>query len=149
TAWRERGGQGHARAGMAPMRSRFALLRRFGKGGARPSTLVPSRSAQTTATVRAVHQLVDEPLVFVDPLALRVTGRDASTLARDDVRSPGSLEGRAAIAARTRFAEDEIAAGVERGVRQCVVLGAGLDTFAHRNPHSGLHVYEVDRPATH
>jgi methyltransferase (TIGR00027 family) len=33
-------------------------------------------------------------------------------------------------------------------VRQYVVLGAGLDTFAYRNPHSGLRVFEVDHPAT-
>jgi methyltransferase (TIGR00027 family) len=39
---------------------------------------------------------------------------------------------------------------VERGVRQYVVLGAGLDTFAYRNPHGGrgLKVFEVDHPAT-
>ena len=37
-----------------------------------------------------------------------------------------------------------------RGVRQYVVLGAGLDTFAYRNPHAdrGLKVFEVDHPAT-
>jgi methyltransferase (TIGR00027 family) len=29
-----------------------------------------------------------------------------------------------------------------------VLLGAGLDTFACRNPHSGLRVFEVDHPAT-
>ena len=28
------------------------------------------------------------------------------------------------------------------------MLGAGLDTFAYRNPHDGLHVFEVDHPAT-
>jgi methyltransferase (TIGR00027 family) len=35
-------------------------------------------------------------------------------------------------------------------VRQYVLLGAGLDTFAHRNPHAaaGLRVFEVDHPAT-
>jgi methyltransferase (TIGR00027 family) len=27
-------------------------------------------------------------------------------------------------------------------------LGAGLDTFAYRNPHAGLRVFEVDHPAT-
>jgi methyltransferase (TIGR00027 family) len=35
-------------------------------------------------------------------------------------------------------------------VRQYVVLGAGLDTFAYRNPYSpdALRVFEVDHPAT-
>ena len=38
----------------------------------------------------------------------------------------------------------------ERRVRQYVVLGAGLDTFAYRNPYPGsrLRVFEVDHPAT-
>jgi methyltransferase (TIGR00027 family) len=53
------------------------------------------------------------------------------------------------IAVRTRFAEDALAAAVDRGVRQLVVLGAGLDTFAYRNPFAGrLTVFEVDHPAT-
>jgi methyltransferase (TIGR00027 family) len=53
------------------------------------------------------------------------------------------------IAVRTRFAEDELAASLERGVRQLVVLGAGLDTYAYRasSPHN-LSVFEVDHPAT-
>jgi methyltransferase (TIGR00027 family) len=54
------------------------------------------------------------------------------------------------MAARSRFAEDCLSAAVARGVRQAVVLGAGLDTFSLRNPHArlGLHVFEVDHPAT-
>ena len=52
------------------------------------------------------------------------------------------------MAARSRFAEDELAAAVTRGVKQYVVLGAGLDTFAYRNPFPDLKVFEVDHPAT-
>jgi methyltransferase (TIGR00027 family) len=54
------------------------------------------------------------------------------------------------MAVRSRFAEDCLGAAVSRGVRQAVVLGAGFDTFALRNPHShlGLRVFEVDHPAT-
>ena len=54
------------------------------------------------------------------------------------------------IAMRSRFAEEGLAAAVARGVRQYVLLGAGLDTFAHRNPFAqqGLRVFEVDHPAT-
>ena len=36
--------------------------------------------------------------------------------------------------ARSRFVEDELSAAIKRGVRQYVILGAGLDTFAYRNP---------------
>lgn len=54
------------------------------------------------------------------------------------------------IATRARFAEDVIADAVRRGVRQVVVLGAGLDTFAYRHPYEGdgLRVFEVDHPST-
>ena len=52
------------------------------------------------------------------------------------------------MAARSRYAEDELARAVAHGVRQYVVLGAGLDTFAYRNPHPELLVFEVDHPAT-
>src|SRR5689334_19592897 len=37
----------------------------------------PSRSALTVASLRAVHQLLDEPLVFLDPVALPLLGASA------------------------------------------------------------------------
>ena len=58
--------------------------------------------------------------------------------------------GRLITTARSRIAEDALSGAIERGVRQIVILGAGLDTFALRNPHGGLdiEIYEVDHPAT-
>jgi methyltransferase (TIGR00027 family) len=55
---------------------------------------------------------------------------------------------RALIVARSRYAEDLLARAVRTGVRQYVLLGAGLDTFAHRNSYLQLRVFEVDHPAT-
>jgi methyltransferase (TIGR00027 family) len=54
------------------------------------------------------------------------------------------------VSMRSRFAEEELEMAVSSGVRQYVVLGAGLDTFAYRNPYpeSALRVFEVDYPAT-
>jgi methyltransferase (TIGR00027 family) len=53
------------------------------------------------------------------------------------------------IAVRSRFAEDSLAAAIERGVEQLVVLGAGLDTYAYRGTfRERLHIFEVDHPAT-
>ncbi len=110
----------------------------------------PSVTAERAATRRAVHQLVDRPLVFEDPLALRILGHTESELRSDaDAAGAGSSRVlRAFLAARSRYAEDAVAEAVSRGVRQYVVLGAGLDTFAYRNPHEGLRVLEVDRAAT-
>ncbi|MGO7550702.1 class I SAM-dependent methyltransferase, partial [Rhizobium leguminosarum] len=47
-----------------------------------------------------------------------------------------------------RYAEDCLDLSVARGDMQAVILGAGLDTFALRNPHAGLKVFEFDHPAT-
>jgi len=85
--------------------------------------------------------------IFHDPLALRILGSDAETVAREADERAGGL--RLFIAARARLAEDTLAAAIARGTRQLVVLGAGLDTYAYRAPLAGgLRVFEVDHPAT-
>jgi methyltransferase (TIGR00027 family) len=111
----------------------------------------PSRTALGAATMRAAHQLLDDPLVFNDPFALRILGKTAEAELRADPFGSNSLflrPHRASFAIRARLAEDELALGVEAGVRQYVPLGAGLDTLAYRNPHPGVKVFEVDHPAT-
>ena len=89
--------------------------------------------------------------MFEDPFALRIFGaRDVAWLGAnlEQYRTPGSRAMRAFLVMRSRFAEDELARAVRDGVQQYVVLGAGLDTFAYRNPHAGLRVFEVDHPST-
>jgi len=42
-----------------------------------------------------------------------------------------------------------LTAAVARGVRQLVVLGAGLDTYAYRTTFGeSLRIFEVDHPST-
>lgn len=114
----------------------------------------PSRTAWRAAVRRAAHQVLDDPIVFDDPLALRIVGADADGRSPDSSfddprhRRRNARHLRAFLAVRSRLAEDELARRVERGVRQYVLLGAGLDTFPYRNPHAGLRVFEVDHPAT-
>jgi methyltransferase (TIGR00027 family) len=113
----------------------------------------PSKTALRVALRRAAHQVHDaRPLVFEDPLAVRILGDEyAAEIARtpDSIRNPFSAALRAFMVARARLAEDTLAAGVrELGVRQYLVLGAGLDTFACRNPYADVRVFEVDHPAT-
>ncbi len=110
----------------------------------------PSRTAWMAATHRAAHQVLEHGFIFNDPLALRILGQDAEAVARDAQAHPERRGMRAFIAARAHLAENALAAGVEqRGVGQLVVLGAGLDTFAYRNPMADrLRVFEVDHPAT-
>jgi methyltransferase (TIGR00027 family) len=110
----------------------------------------PSLTARGAAGHRAAHQLLEDGRIFRDPLAVRILGGDPDEIAREAEAAPSRRPMRLFIAVRTRFAEDALAAAAERGARQLVVLGAGLDTFAHRNPHegAGLRVFEVDHPAT-
>lgn len=111
-----------------------------------------SRTAERVAEHRAVHQLIDIPPVFIDPLALRILRPDVAARVaahpEGSERSPYSKYLRAFLAVRSRIAEEEVARAVETGVSQYVVLGAGLDTFAYRNPFPALRVFEVDHPAT-
>ena len=97
---------------------------------------------------RAAHQVLDDPRVFNDPLALAMAGGESDP--RPEPEQPFSRALRAFLAVRSRYAEDQLARAVERGVGQYVLLGAGLDTFAYRNPFrsEGLRVFEVDHPAT-
>jgi methyltransferase (TIGR00027 family) len=109
----------------------------------------PSRTAQAAATHRAAHQLLEQGNIFPDPLAVRIVGEDPETVVREAREHPSRRGMRLFIAVRTRFAEDALAAAVKLGVRQLVVLGAGLDTYAYRNPFGAdLRVFEVDHPAT-
>lgn len=102
---------------------------------------------------RAAHQVLDRPIVLDDPIALAIVGPgDAAAIRLGgrpfDTQLARSL--RAYVVARARLAEAELQAAVARGVGQFVVLGAGLDTFAYRNPYaaSALRVFEVDHPST-
>ena len=111
----------------------------------------PSATAMGVALRRAAHQLFDNPKVFDDPLATRIIGAQALERLMGDRghhRHPFNLALRAHVVARSRYAEDRLGAAYARGVRQYLVLGAGLDTFGWRNPHGDLKVVEVDHPST-
>ncbi|GAA4855959.1 class I SAM-dependent methyltransferase [Saccharopolyspora rosea] len=115
----------------------------------------PSRTALITAYARACHQVADRPRIFTDPLAARLLGVTAAELAELATLTTDRLGAavsdrprRLFFAARARFAEDAATAAIAAGVRQVVILGAGLDTFAYRNPLPDLRVFEVDHPAT-
>jgi len=129
-----------AAAGLLPFRNAAALA---------PGE--PSRTARGAALQRAAHQLLEAPRVFDDPLALRIFGAEGVSWLGgnlDRYRTPSSRGMRAFLVMRSRFAEDQLARAAAAGVDQYVVLGAGLDTFAYRNPRRGLRVFEVDHPDT-
>jgi len=109
----------------------------------------PSRTALGAAMHRAAHQVLEGGRIFADPLALRILGEDATSITRDAERLASGRRMRIFIAVRTRFTEDALAEAVEGGVRQLVILGAGLDTYAYRGAmRDRLRIFEVDHPAT-
>jgi len=108
----------------------------------------PSQTARGAAAYRATHQTHEGGAIFRDAFAVRIL--DAETRASLDqvAADPAQRPMRLFIVARSRFSEDALAASVARGVRQVVILGAGLDTFSLRNPFADVRVFEVDHPAT-
>jgi methyltransferase (TIGR00027 family) len=114
----------------------------------------PSRTAFGVARRRAAHQVLDHPpLVLDDPIAIRILGPGTaeSIVAEPEKQNhPFAIAMRAFMVARSRYAEDHLRSAIAQGVTQYVVLGAGLDTFAYRNPYPAdkLRVFEVDHPAT-
>ena len=110
----------------------------------------PSKTARGAAGYRAAHQSIDGATVFRDPFARLILEPEALAEADERARDPASRNIRLFMAARSRFADDCLGVEVASGLRQVVVLGAGLDTFGLRNPYRelGLKVFEVDEPTT-
>jgi methyltransferase (TIGR00027 family) len=110
----------------------------------------PSRTAMAAAMHRAAHQQQENGAIFADALAVPIVGADGA-LYLDAWGTAKERRGmRLFIAARHRVAEDRLAAAVAAGLRQIVVVGAGLDTTALRGLHAeaGARYFEVDHPST-
>ena len=111
----------------------------------------PSRTAMFAAVSRGLFRMeATPPWVLDDALALVLVGPVWQDLHDQlDPLFPGQVarESRAAVCARSRYAEDRLAAGA---FTQYVILGAGLDSFAWRRPDllRSVRVFEVDHPAS-
>jgi methyltransferase (TIGR00027 family) len=111
-----------------------------------------SQTAEYTAAMRADHLLHDAAPVLDDPWALRLVGPELRAAVESgdlhrmlEARSLRPTQGH--VVMRQRFADDALADAVARGVRQLVVLAAGLDSSClRRDPR--LRVIEVDHPAS-
>jgi methyltransferase (TIGR00027 family) len=131
-----------------------------------------SFTALLTAYARAYHATHDELKIFDDFLAHHLFTEEERTyfgqgLAEslkflDPERAAACpdqatalawymrLQGGPVTLSRSRYTEDSLETAVRQGVRQYVILGAGLDTFAFRRPEmlKQLQVFEIDHPAT-
>jgi len=114
----------------------------------------PSRTGELSAMMRAIHQTADEePKILADSVAPRlvnIAGSDNDEWLRPLLSHPFAKQWRAGFLIRNRYAEDCLAECVAQGLRQYVIVGAGLDTFAFRLPAwaDSICVFEVDHPAT-
>lgn len=119
----------------------------------------PSMTSEAAAVHRAVHQLLDdEPKILLDPISLSLV-----ELPKDidptrtfpaggmnvEASKPVFKQLRSRLVMRSRYAEDCLADAVaQRLIRQYLLLGAGLDTFAFRQPSwaGAIQIFEVDLP---
>jgi methyltransferase (TIGR00027 family) len=115
---------------------------------------IASRTALSTAYLRAAHQILDaKPLILNDPIILSLLGTDAEKRIRNSVNrytTPDIKALRSHVVLRSRFAEDRLKSSIKRGVNQYIIVGAGFDTFAFRQPAWAAHlrIIEVDHPNT-
>jgi methyltransferase (TIGR00027 family) len=111
-----------------------------------------SKTALGVAYLRAAHQMLDAtPLIFDDPVALRLLGEEGRRhiLEHEGRYSLPAARGlRSHLVVRSRFAEDRLEEAVARGINTYVILGAGFDTFAYRQPEwaEGMRIIEIDHP---
>jgi methyltransferase (TIGR00027 family) len=110
----------------------------------------PSRTALMIPRQRAAHHVLDHDSILFDSFAMKILSEDEKDVLQFANAHHLASIGRLFTAARSRIAEDALSKAVERGIRQIVILGAALDTFALRNPHGArqIRIYEVDHPAT-
>jgi len=121
---------------------------------------------------RAYHSLYDNPKIFDDFLARNLLTDEEFTQISgylaggikffDPENADAFLSPQAALKwvvqtqiaplllTRARYCEDKLTNELALGIEQYVILGAGMDTFAFRNPEllESISVFEVDYPAT-
>jgi methyltransferase (TIGR00027 family) len=111
-----------------------------------------SQTAIGAAIHRAAHQVFDaEPKILDDSIVVGLVPETLESVLRSDAtrfHEPNERRLRANFVLRSRFAEDQLENAARRGVTQYVALGAGLDTFAYRQPDWAykLTIVEIDHP---
>jgi len=115
---------------------------------------IPSSTAVGAAMLRAAHQVIDgNDKLLDDPVILKLIGEDAIQHLLERKREfylPGTLAMRTHVVLRSRYAEDCLYDAYNAGITQFLILGAGMDTFAYRQPKwaGGLTIVEADHPAS-
>jgi methyltransferase (TIGR00027 family) len=116
----------------------------------------PSVTALGAAIMRALHQTPDHyPQILEDPIAPRLVDPQSEFYrSRGEVLTrfpqPTRLRFDSTFLMRSRYAEDCLEEAYRNGVRQYVLLRAGLETFACRQPPwaKSLRIFEVAHSGT-
>lgn len=111
-----------------------------------------SFTAMMTAYMRSYHAMYITPKIFDDFLAYGLIPEEKRVLIEQNIPESSRINRlrNTNIISRARYTEDALENAVKQGIKQYVILGAGLDTFAFRRPEmmEQLEVFEVDHPAT-
>lgn len=118
-----------------------------------------SQTAQVAAAIRAYDNLTNQPPIFHDAYAINMTSPVwrfilsnkpfMQVLKTQPVRRAWDLLV-TQVALRSAYSEDWLYEALDRGVKQYVMIGAGLDSFALRAAahYPDVKIYEVDHPDT-
>jgi methyltransferase (TIGR00027 family) len=125
---------------------------------------MPSRTSVWAAAARAIGAREPDPRVRnPDWMAEKLLGPEELALLGDHplvaalgepyakvAQQPEMLGGARILIARTRFIDDRLSAGIDDGIMQLLILGAGFDSRAYRfaDRLRGMRVFEVDQPDT-
>ncbi len=104
-----------------------------------------AKTSLLTAAMRAMETKRNEGdgRLFSDPYAELLAGKEGLALLQKALAESGEQP---AIAVRTQFMDEKIKEAIKNGVRQIVILAAGMDTRAYRlSLPKGTRVFELDR----
>jgi methyltransferase (TIGR00027 family) len=134
-----------------------------------------SFTAMMVAYMRAYHAMYDTPVIFDDFLADDLIPEEkkaiieqhmieyylnlnkelndsehAISLSDQITTSTHFMQAMNNVISRAQYTEETLEKAVIQGIKQYVILGAGMDTFAFRRPEmmKCLEVFEIDHPAT-
>jgi methyltransferase (TIGR00027 family) len=113
-----------------------------GSSSAESSIQELARTALWVAALRALETEREKPL-FRDPFARRLAGAEFVEELRLHYQGDRAMP--PAIEVRTRWLDDQIALALGRGIRQVVILAAGMDARAYRLAWPGdTRLFELD-----
>jgi methyltransferase (TIGR00027 family) len=105
-----------------------------------------AKTSLFVAAMRAVEteRSDSEGRLFSDPFARTLAGAEGFSLLEQALAEVGDQP---AIAIRTRYIDDRVSQALKEGIRQIVILAAGMDSRSYRMSFpTGTRIFELDRP---